>query len=409
MRWITRVFPVLFALLPLCALFAARRAQTVPLYAARTGNLCGTRHFDPNGGGPRNDFGFAYARSRHSLAPEDSASEWHDLAVTNRIGDNMPVYLGVNQRFMLIANTTEKSDSLDRFGFFNMENSLHMAFQPHRRLTLVYSRDGFDEGSSTKEAFGMIGGFRWNGYFKAGRFRTPFGLRMDDHTVATRNSFLDFYDQKRFLPYDPRKADMGYEVGGDSGPWFARAAFTNGDTHPLGFVNTNAQAVTAKLGMNRPDYQGAVSFYDDFHREGNPLGGSPVSARRTRWGYYGMTHWQRFALLGEVAAGTDFGYFVNPISFTLYSAKTNSLAGFAELDWSPHRQYNMRFRYDRVELDRSSDADVREDNTHSRYSLEGEWVPVPFAELRWVARRIDHQHPDDKDESQAYVQMHFSY
>jgi hypothetical protein len=34
---------------------------------------------------------------------------------------------------------------------------------------------------------------------------------------------------------------------------------------------------------------------------------------------------------------------------------------------------------------------------------------VPFAELRWTLRYIDHQDPLLDDERQAYLQMHFSY
>src|SRR5258705_13926590 len=98
---------------------------------------------------------------------------------------------------MLLTNSTVKSDSLDRIGFFNMESALHIVFQPHPRLTLVYTNDAFSATQSFTlarpgEAFGLIGGFPFDGYLRAGRFRVPFGLRMDDHTVATRAGYLDF-------------------------------------------------------------------------------------------------------------------------------------------------------------------------------------------------------------------------
>src|SRR5207247_11214922 len=112
-------------------------------------------HFERPGGAPRNDFGFMLPRNRHSLET-DTTGAWKDLNLTNRIGDAMPVYIGLNQRFMLLANTSSKSDSLDRFGFFNMENAIHITFKPHERLTLVYSRDAFSEdgggGGTQKEA-----------------------------------------------------------------------------------------------------------------------------------------------------------------------------------------------------------------------------------------------------------------
>jgi hypothetical protein len=413
MRLTFRAIPVALLLLSLVSLFAPRRGSTVPLYAARTGLQCQSCHFDPNGGGPRNDFGFAFARNRHELEPEDSTSEWHDLDLTNRVGDRMPVYLGVNQRFMLLANSATKDDSLDRAGFFNMENALYVTFQPHRRLTLVYSRDGFNDASVSRDAFGLISGFPMNGYFKAGRFRTPFGLRMDDHTVATRQSFLDFYDGKSFLPFDPRRPDMGYELGAEHGNFFARVSFTNGGTAPLSASNV-AQAVAVKIGHNLSIYQGGLSFYDDFHKiPGTNLLFEPTEdrVRFTRWGYYGIGHLGRFAVLGEVAAGTDRFNVEVPTTpeGALEGHATNLLAGWAELDYHADRACNFRFRFDRVELDRSSDQAVRDANSHNRYSLEGEFVPVPFAELRWAVRLIDHQLASIQDEKQAFVQLHFSY
>ena len=190
MRHLYRALVVVLPLVSIAILLGARRAQTIPLYAARTGNLCQTCHFDPNGGGARNAFGFAYAKKRHSMEDEpDTTGLWHGLDLTNRIGDTMPVYIGLNYRLMLITNTTNQTDSLDRFGFFEMENALHVAFQPHSRLTFLYSTP---QGQSGGDALGIIGGFPWGGYIKGGSFRVPFGLRMDDHTVATRNSFLDF-------------------------------------------------------------------------------------------------------------------------------------------------------------------------------------------------------------------------
>ncbi len=405
MRLVARAVPVLALLALFLASVFPPRARGLPLYAARTGFQCQTCHFDPNGGGPRNDFGFAFAKNRHSLTP-DTSGAWKDLNLTNRIGDNMPVYLGVNQRFVLLANTKTKSDSLERAAFYNMENALYVTFQPHSRLTLLYDRDAFDGSVLAQDAFGLISGFPWDAYIKAGRFRTPFGLRADDHTLATRNGFLDFESpptgQVRFLPYDPRFPDMGVEVGAAKGPWFGRAAYTNGAADVFG-SQPFAQSVTAKLGFNHPYYQGGVSFYDDYEKNGvGPF------RRATRWGYYTLTHWRQIALIGEIAAGTDRDRIGE-------SGKNNLLAGYIEADWMLSHVWNFRLRYDRLQTNRSSFTLVRDANTWDRYAVEGEILPVPFAEVRWVARVIVPKAEADlngvpvKNEKQAYVQMHFSY
>ncbi len=429
MRRLLRAVPVVLLAASLTALFGARRGEGVPLYAARTGLMCQSCHFDPNGGGPRNEFGFAFAKNRHRLEGEDSTSAWHDLNLTNRVGENFPLYVGVNQRFMLFANTTVHSDSLDRAGFYSMENAFHLTFQPHSRLTLVYTRDGFDAGSSTKDAFGLIGGLPLDGYLKAGRFRTPFGLRLDDHTVATRNSFLDVfvpsapfnYDDSlitSFLPYDPRQPDMGLEIGGDRGGFFGRASFTDGPAaEPLFGPSLYANAKTLKLGYNATYYQSAVSFYDDYRRLTEAFVLPTDRKRTTRWGYYGLTHYGPFAALGEIAAGTDE---LPPAVGRATGPKQNLLAWWAEVDYAPVRQANVRLRYDDMSLDRgAADPYIRDLNAHQRYSLEAEWVPVPFAELRWALRLIHHDASEFrnvsgaplpiKDETQSFVQFHFSY
>ena len=407
-----RAIPILLVLAPVTALLAPRGAGTVPLYAARNGLACGTCHFDPNGGGPRNEFGFAFAKNRHSQEGEGENSPWKDLTLTNRVGENMPVYLGVNQRFMLFTNTTVEPDSLDRIGFFSMESALHIAFQPHPRLTLVYTNDVFSSVANIavprqKEAFGMIGGFPLDGYVKAGRFRVPFGLRMDDHTVATRMGFLDFATGKVFLPYDPRLPDMGIEAGAERSGIFGRASYTDGRANVLG-RGPYAETKTLKLGYREARLESAISLYDDYAKEVPAL--NPANERQTRWGWYGMTHWQRFALLGEVAAGTDEA---QPPPGFVTGAKTNLLAWWAELDYAPERSLNLRTRYDYMVTDRSSDPAVYDDNTFSRWALEAEWVPVPFAELRFTYRHIDYKENQGSlgvdNENQAYLQFHFSY
>jgi hypothetical protein len=383
----------------LTSVVAPRRAETVPLWAARTGLMCQSCHFDPNGGGPRNEFGFAYARNRHMLVPEDSASHWAGLDVTNRVGETMPLYFGVNQRFMLLANQHTGGDDLERLGFFNMESAIHLAFQPHDMLTLVYSLDVPAFGPTnlplrSREAFGLLGGQGKQAYVKVGRFRNPFGLRMDDHTVATRGGFGELGTGGTFLPYDPRFPDMGVELGGDVGSWYGRVALTNGPANALApSGNTTVDGRSIKLGFNNAWYQGMVSAYSQ-------SGGGSVP-RADRWGYAGMTHYGPLALLGEIAAGTD--------EHAFNTGKINSLAWFAELNYAPNRWANVRVRVDHQSLDRGRGEPLREQGTFNRYALEGELVPMPFAELRWALRYLDPRDGTDPDERQALLQLHLAY
>src|SRR6185295_16048253 len=146
-------------------------------------------------------------------------------------------------------------------------------------------------------AFGLIGTAAGT-YVKVGRFRNPFGLRMDDHTVATRQGYLDFTSGESFLPFDPRNPDLGVEVGSQRGLSYGRAAFTNGNSTL--FAGQFAETKAVKFGVNHSWYQSGVSFYDEYQKQ--PSG--PLK-RATRWGYYALTHYRSVAFVGEVAAGTD--------------------------------------------------------------------------------------------------------
>jgi hypothetical protein len=142
MRLSLRVVPVVIAAASVSPLlFLPTPGEGTPLYSTRMGFACANCHFDPNGGGPRNAFGFAFAKNRHST-DSDTSGMFKDLDLTNKVSEQLPLYFGVNQRFMTLADNTQGS-GLERFGFFSMETELHMAFQPHPRLTLVYTQDGF--------------------------------------------------------------------------------------------------------------------------------------------------------------------------------------------------------------------------------------------------------------------------
>ena len=399
MRLSLRLVPGLIvtaALVPL--LFLPAPGESTPLYAARTGLACANCHFDPNGGGPRTAFGFAFAKNRHSTDAETSGV-FKDLDLTNKVSEQLPLYFGVNQRFMTLVDGAQ-DHGVDRFGFFSMETELHMAFQPHQKLTLVYTQDGFGtDARVTREAWGMLG-LGANYYLRAGVFRSPFGLRMDDHTVATRNGFTDFQSPQAFvLPYDPRIADQGFELGGNRGELQGRLAFTNGESSPLnGGPNTHAQTLAGKLAYVDERYQVGLSGYDQWEPE-------PALAGRTRadrWGAYALTHRGQVSLIGEIVSGTDQQV------LGLGSPKVNKLGWFAEGDYQLNRGTNFRLRYDRLEGARVGDQSVRDALTYNRYGLEGEVVPVPFCEFRWTLRLIEPVEARDT-EKQAYVQVHLSY
>jgi len=326
-----------------------------------------------------------------------------DLNLRNRVGDDFPLYFGVNQRFMLLASQQDvaATDPITRTGFWNMQSSFFATFQPTRS-----SRSSTPRGveASTNRATPLRCSVGLRRVPEGRSVRVPFGLRMDDHTVATRNSFLDYIaNGYRFLPYDPRRwiavwrSGARAEACSDAPPSRTGPPPTRRRRRPA----PSGRGCQARLRHDR--HQAAVVLRrlesDGTGEQRAPFALGLLRAREPRPA--GVPRRDRGGHGPGVVGGR--------------SAADQPDGGFAELDWSPQRAYNLRFRYDRLELDRSSDDPTRALNSWNRYALEGEWVPVPFAELRWVLRLIDPVAGYDpggaeiENEKQAYLQLHLSY
>lgn len=345
------------------ALAGARPVHSLPAYAARTGLDCRSCHFDPNGGGPRNAFGFVFEKQRHDLAP-DPDPRWAELPSTNRFGDVL--YVGTNTRMLYAGMGTW--DLVQASSFFQMQGALGLTLQPHPNLAIVMVRDfGEFSGDITRDLYGLIQDGGGNYYVKAGRIRGVFGLRQDDHTAGTRGGFLDTAagGTGGLLPYDPRGVATGIEAGVARGGWTLSASLTNGGP---AFANP-VQTVAAKLAAPAPFGRVGFSVYDDF--------ATSTRQRHTRWSGFGFARMPGvpdLTLQGEIGLGTDdLGNGV----------KHNLLATCAQADYRFSRAFTLRGRYDFADVFRSEPG-----NASERFAAEGEWTLVPFADLRLGYREI---------------------
>jgi hypothetical protein len=343
-------------------------AEALPLYASRQGATCVTCHVDPNGGGIRNEFGFAYLRNRHSVERE---SRWEKLTVDPKLNDW--ITLGLDLRVMYYASHVNNGPTLGTSTFFPMQGQVNIAVMPHEHLTLVAShglvvdQPGAPPGYVAREIYGMFDGLPGDLYARVGRFRIPFGLRQDDHTSFVR--------APTFLPYDSQKPDAGLELGRIGTSVFAQLSLTDG-TAPF---DERAQTIAAKLGRATDVYQAGLS---GFHRYSDAL-----SRRWDRWALYASGTQGPITLIAEAAFGTDKNFGV----------RSNSEAMFAELDYRALRGLNLRAKFD-MQDDRGGPQDPTR-----RYVAEADVNPVPFAEIKLSYRYFDQPGAD----MQEYVALFY--
>ena len=340
-------------------------AVAIPLYSSREGATCISCHIDPNGGGIRNEFGFNYAKNRHSIEEEE---KWAKYTVNPQL--NEWIRLGLDARFMYYASHVEGGRTVAPSTFFPMQGNLRVAISPHDQLTIVGSHGivvdtpGFPTPYVAREIYGLIQGLPKNLYIQAGRFRLPFGLRQDDHTSYLRSS--------AFLLYDSQSEDAGVEVGSVGPNWFGQFSFTNGGP-PFA---ENAETVAGKVGRTSRVFQAAVSGYHRFS--------APFGVTIDRWSAYASATRGPITLIGEYGGGT-----------TRSPAGTaNTEAYFAEVDFRVARGVNLRGKYDWLEPDEASGGDV------SRIVAEVDWAPMPFTEIK-----LSYRGYDDATDYNEYVAM----
>ena len=194
-------------------------------------------HFDPNGGGPRNDFGFAFARNRHSLEPEPEGEP---------VEGSRPHEQGRRQDAALLRRSTSASccsptapaecDGLDRLRLLQHgeRDPPRVPAAPRADAGLHRATRSRRSGCSpdSKDAFGMIGGLPWNALFArpgASAIRSGCAWTTTRSRPATRSSTSA--PPSRSCPTIRAARHRASSSAATRGPFYGRLAFTNGDAN----------------------------------------------------------------------------------------------------------------------------------------------------------------------------------
>ena len=325
---------LIWALLAALVAFVPRLGRAEPYLTVRTGAKCSDCHSNLTGGGKRTPFPYIHAH--------DVLHDWQILPLPARAKafDGQLFSHGSIGGDLRVRNTTQWSDRPDNQGRVRENRAFrsHVDFNDtdvqefllYGQLDLwpevlsVYGDGDFTNGATTREVFGLLRGILpLDGYVKAGRFFTPFGLAFhDDEAFVRANGGTTF-----------QNSDDGAEIGIMPGPFFLAAAVTDGtegDTDVQTAIN--GYAVIDDLPVVRSVLAGA-----SYLRQ--------ASDRYAAAWYAGTNLW-RLTMLGEFVL-------IDDRSDT--SAADDQFATYAEVDYLAFDWLNVRgvFEFLKVAGDRN--------------------------------------------------------
>lgn len=379
-------------------------AEARPQYAAREGMNCVSCHVDPDGGGLRNGNGFSYQRGRHAFEVETKFEEWPadpELAKGVRIGSDLRA-TGLSFDTSLHDDTGAPDDTPRKYASFAMQGAVYLGFTPADHVVLYYSHDLAASNQKKRDWYGMLRGLTsLNLYVKAGQMRTPYGLRLDDHSAFTRASQTNQLGEDGMMDVNPRDTYPGVEVGFVKKNVYAQVSYQDAEgTSSPNFTGIEEKMVNARVGIQSGHFfLGASGRY-------NGQGDGDEESQATRAGAFAMFGQRKFALLAEVDAGEN--------QFSGVQSDEQVTGAFLQGEFYVCRSVTLRGEMDYMDF--SQERSLLPGNPPTsrvarRYSAGIDWNPVPFVKLSAEGRLVSNStwNHNGLDESWGLMYAVFSY
>lgn len=361
----------------------AGKGHARPQYSVREGMYCTSCHVDPAGGGLRRANGFSYALARHAWEVEPQFEAWKvDPEITKgvRLGSDLRYAgFGLNEKAHYDDATGEDADDPPQaYAPYGMQGSIYFALSPVRQMTLYYNLDLAAGAVKQRDWYGLVhdlGSMR--GYVKAGMIRSPYGLRLEDHTPFVRGREDGPSGERGIMDLDPRFTYPGVEVGIAPEGGFVHLAYQdeNGTFSPnFQGGKLSAKSYSGKAGILRGPLMLGVTARTNGRGDNNP------DTRATRYGAFAQFGCKSFVLTAEGDAGTDE---VNAVPGSDEKVQAAYLAGeyYAGRAWTLRAEVNY--------MDHHLDHTDAGKEVSRRYGLGAELNPLPFLRLaanyRYVA------------------------
>lgn len=337
---IASVAAVAFALV---TALLAPSARAEPYLAVRTGLKCVSCHVNPSGGGMRNAFGNAWARSE--LAARIVTPAGVDATDAGWLGElQRYVALGGDLRTGLVYEDIPGLDAESEFAISRA--TVYAALRAIPNLLTIYLDEQVAPGGAVaREAYALVTPANGRYTIKAGKFFLPHGLRLQDDTAFVR--------QITGMNFDT--PDHGIELGLELPRWSAQLGVTNGTAG--GGENDSTKQTSLNATYVLPRWRIGASY----NYNNADLGDREIRAAYVGW-RTGPIAW-----LAEADLVTD----------DTPAGKRDTYVSLLEGNWRIRRGHNLKLTYEYHDPDDDLDENERE-----RYSVVWELSPMQHVQSR---------------------------
>lgn len=361
----------------------AAELRSYPRFAAYTGDKCMDCHVNPTGGIMRNFAGSKFAEKNLNMEMfrKIAGKTKFDPRITKAVS------VGGDVRVAQVDNQVPENANYN--SFLAMQGDVYLNVELNEIVDVFATSGIYIPGVETRyEVFGMLHNLPANAFFKAGRFKPNYGIRIVEHRAYQRSSLLG-------APYD---ANTGFEIG-ISPEWFSLTAglynpagleFLGRDPHKMFVATTDVD-----FAFGGTDYTlnaGASFLNNPYNTSDSNFTQTITGLQQSYGGHLRLGFFNRAALIGEVdfeERKTD-----RPLRRSLY--------WFGELNIIVIKGLELRSQYEYYDRNRDVEGDHR-----SRISAGVAAFPFYGFETEIMLRFVDEDDELDNDEFQWNFHFYF--
>lgn len=197
-----QIFTILF--IGAVILFQLNELIAYPRFAAYTGEKCMDCHVNPTGGIMRNFAGSKYAEKNLNM------DMFKKIAGKTKIDSRLTKAISIGGDVRVAQVDNEVDGKANYNSFLAMQGDAYLNVELNEIVDVFVTSGIMIPGIEMRyEVYGMLHNLPANGFFKVGRFKPNYGIRIVEHRAY----------QRQFLHGAPYEANTGFEIG-ISPEWF---------------------------------------------------------------------------------------------------------------------------------------------------------------------------------------------